>query len=342
MSDELNKAMDLMTKIAVEAPGFAIDHQTKMLMLGSCFVENIGSKLEHYKFQADINPFGIVYNPFSMANVLEFLVSGKRFTAEDLNEYQGKWFSFYHHGSFSDPEKDRCLEHINLRLEKASEELKRLDLLVMTWGTAWVYRHKVREIIVSNCHKIPEREFDRYRLEVSEIAERYTLLINQLRQLNPRLRILFTVSPIRHWKDGAHENQLSKATLLLAIAELRQRFEQVHYFPAYEIVLDELRDYRFYAPDMLHLTETTIAYIWERLSSSYISQESKSLIEQLERINKGIAHRPFNPHSPAYQQHLDKLLTETDRLSTLYPHLSFGKEKEQIDSLRSTYTNQEK
>ena len=242
--------MNLQTKITVAAPDFSIDYNSRLMMLGSCFAENMGSKFSYYKFDVDVNPCGIIYNPLSVANVLRLIVEGKQFEKSDLREVGGKWDRFFHHGAFSSADPDECLHRINDRLTKATGELRTLDLLVITWGTAWVYKYIPENIIVSNCHKIPSREFERSRLSVEDIVREYLVLIERLREINPGLRILFTVSPIRHWKDGAHGNQLSKATLLLAIDRLREEIQHVYYFPAYEIVLDELRDYRFYADDM--------------------------------------------------------------------------------------------
>ena len=300
--------MNLQTKITVAAPDFSIDYNSRLMMLGSCFAENMGSKFSYYKFDVDVNPCGIIYNPLSVANVLRLLVEGKRFEKNDLREVGGKWVSLFHHGAFSSADPDECLHRINDRLTKATGELRTLDLLVITWGTAWVYKYIPENIIVSNCHKIPSREFERSRLSVEDIVREYLVLIERLREINPGLRILFTVSPIRHWKDGAHGNQLSKATLLLAIDRLREEIQHVYYFPAYEIVLDELRDYRFYAEDMLHVSGFTVDYIWERFLYSFISPEVFGLMNQIGRINKGVAHRPFEPQSEEYQRLVKKML----------------------------------
>lgn len=280
--------MNLQTKITVAAPDFLIDYNSRLMMLGSCFAENMGSKFSYYKFDVDVNPCGIIYNPLSVANVLRLIVEGKQFEKSDLRQVGGKWVSLYHHGAFSSTDPDECLRRINDRLTKATGELRTLDLLVITWGTAWVYRYTRENIVVSNCHKIPSQEFERSRLSVEDIVKEYLVLIGRLREINPGLRILFTVSPIRHWKDGAHGNQLSKATLLLAIDRLREELQHVYYFPAYEIVLDELRDYRFYADDMLHMSGFTVDYIWERFLYSFISPEVLGLMNQIGRVNKGV------------------------------------------------------
>lgn len=325
--------MNLQTKITVAAPDFLIDYNSRLMMLGSCFAENMGSKFSYYKFDVDVNPCGIIYNPLSVANVLRLIVEGKQFEKSDLRQVGGKWVSLYHHGAFSSTDPDECLRRINDRLTKATGELRTLDLLVITWGTAWVYRYTRENIVVSNCHKIPSQEFERSRLSVEDIVKEYLVLIGRLREINPGLRILFTVSPIRHWKDGAHGNQLSKATLLLAIDRLREELQHVYYFPAYEIVLDELRDYRFYADDMLHMSGFTVDYIWERFLYSFISPEVLGLMNQIGRVNKGGAHRPFDPQSEEYHRLVKKMLAEIAMISRSYPMIDFSEEKRKLNEV---------
>lgn len=325
--------MNLQTKITVAAPDFLIDYNSRLMMLGSCFAENMGSKFSYYKFDVDVNPCGIIYNPLSVANVLRLIVEGKQFEKSDLRQVGGKWVSLYHHGAFSSTDPDECLRRINDRLTKATGELRTLDLLVITWGTAWVYRYTRENIVVSNCHKIPSQEFERSRLSVDDIVKEYLVLIGRLREINPGLRILFTVSPIRHWKDGAHGNQLSKATLLLAIDRLREELQHVYYFPAYEIVLDELRDYRFYADDMLHMSGFTVDYIWERFLYSFISPEVLGLMNQIGRVNKGVAHRPFDPQSEEYHRLVKKMLAEIAMISRSYPMIDFSEEKRKLNEV---------
>ena len=325
--------MNLQTKITVAAPDFLIDYNSRLMMLGSCFAENMGSKFSYYKFDVDVNPCGIIYNPLSVANVLRLIVEGKQFEKSDLRQVGGKWVSLYHHGAFSSTDPDECLRRINDRLTKATGELRTLDLLVITWGTAWVYRYTRENIVVSNCHKIPSQEFERSRLSVEDIVKEYLVLIGRLREINPGLRILFTVSPIRHWKDGAHGNQLSKATLLLAIDRLREELQHVYYFPAYEIVLDELRDYRCYADDMLHMSGFTVDYIWERFLYSFISPEVLGLMNQIGRVNKGVAHRPFDPQSEEYHRLVKKMLAEIAMISRSYPMIDFSEEKRKLNEV---------
>lgn len=306
--------MELQTLIKLEKPGFQIDYATSTLLLGSCFAENIGEKLTYFRFPVDVNPCGIVYNPASVADTLTALVSGRRFTQADLQYQDGKWFSFSHHGRFSDPDPEICLQKINARLEAATARLKTADLLVITWGTAWVYRYKANGQVVANCHKLPEAQFERSRLTVEEIVSLYLPLIRQLREQRPGLRLLFTVSPIRHWKDGAHGNQLSKAVLLLAIDRLRQECEGIGYFPAYEIVMDELRDYRFYAPDMLHISSQGIDYIWEKFRLQYMSPETCLLMNRVDKLNKQLLHRPLGTDTESLLRLQEKARQELRQL----------------------------
>ena len=253
--------MELYTRILLPKARFSFSYEDLVVMMGSCFAENIGRKLEENKFSVDINPFGTLYNPASVAEGLRMLLRPEYFTPGDLFQHEGIYHSFTHHSRFSAPSEEECLGHINSRLSESSDFLRKATRLVITLGTAFVYRLKSDGRIVSNCHKLPEKMFDRQRLSTQEIVEDWKPLLLALWEQNPALKILFTVSPIRHWKDGAHENQLSKATLLLATDALQKDYPgRIAYFPAYEILMDELRDYRFYADDMLHPSPLAISY----------------------------------------------------------------------------------
>lgn len=316
--------MEWQTKVEIPKADFQIGYASRILMLGSCFTENIGEKLTYFKFDADVNPCGIVYNPSSAARVLEILLEGKPFTEDELMQYDGKWLSLLHHGCFSSSHRDTCLCQINERLTRAAERLKNTDLLVITFGTAWVFRYKRDGRIVSNCHKIPASEFERFRLEPGEIVTEYTALIHRLREVNPSLRVIFTVSPIRHWKDGAHGNQLSKSVLLLAIDSLVHRLEKVHYFPAYELVMDELRDYRFYAEDLLHASPVTVEYIWERFRDTYMGKDTFELMTRIDKVNKTLLHRPTDAGSGKWLQLREKMSVEMKEIEAAIRHLRAG------------------
>jgi hypothetical protein len=241
-------------KTEVDWPLFRkkMGYRHQSMMIGSCFAQNIGDQLWELCLPATVNPFGTLYNPVSIANSLTILLEGKEFTSRDLFFYENLYHSFAHHGKFSRPDQQEMLDHINAKTIKASIVLSGCSHLFITFGTSWVFRHKETGKVVSNCHKLPGTLFDHYRLQVAQITEIWIPLLQQLFKLNPDLQIVFTVSPIRHLKDGAHNNQLSKSVLLLAIDELSLHFgtELISYFPSYELLLDELRDYRFYASDM--------------------------------------------------------------------------------------------
>lgn len=311
--------MEWQTKVEVEKPDFGIDYSTPILLLGSCFAENIGEKLLYYRFPADVNPFGIIYNPVSVANALELLLENRPFTYADLKCGAGKWSSWFHHGKFSDTDPERCLQNINERLKISATFLQKADLIMITFGTAWVYENREEGKIVSNCHKFPASDFRRFRLSIESIAGRYEEIITRLRKLNPKIKFLFTVSPIRHFKDGAHGNQLSKSVLLLAIEEIRRKFDGIYYFPSYEIVMDELRDYRYYADDMLHISSGGIAYIWEKFQEKYFSPSVREVMKEIDKINKGFHHRPFEPESDTYRQFLKSLELRLAVLKEKYP-----------------------
>lgn len=305
-----------------------IDFQCQIISIGSCFSENIGAKLAYYKFPVIINPFGILYNPESIANSLEFLLNNKTFAVKDLFEHQGIWNSFYHHSRFSKTNKDEALTLINSSLQAAAKNLKNTNFLLITFGTAWVYRHNSSGKIVSNCHKIPAKEFTRYKLTVQEIFDRYNSIIKVLKELNPTLNIIFTVSPVRHLRDGADQNQLSKATLVMAVHELASKFENTSYFPSYEIMMDDLRDYRFYNQDMIHPSPLAINYIWDKFSDSVILPAAKKTMAEIDKINLAIQHRAFQPLSDSHQKFLKSTLTKIEAIENQNPTVNFSKEKE--------------
>jgi hypothetical protein len=300
-----------------------------MMLMGSCFTENIGQKLLDQKFDVDMNPFGILYNPESISNSLKILLEKRIFTEKDLFNDQGLWNSFYHHSRFSDIDQKVTLENINNRISSSHKFLKTADLLIITFGTAWVYELKNTGQIVSNCHKLPGSDFKRFRLKVHEITEVYRELLEEIWKFNPAVKIIFTVSPIRHWKDGAVENQLSKATLLLAIDQLIRGFgnQVCGYFPSYEIMMDELRDYRFYAEDMLHLSPVATDYIFDRFSKVMISSESKEISKRILKLKKSMDHRPVNRGANEYKEFILSGIRQIEKLNFDFPTIDFTSER---------------
>jgi len=303
-----------------------ISYQTPVLFLGSCFTENIGNKMIQLKFPAVVNPFGVLYNPVSVRNAIEILIDQKKFKDSDLNFFNEQWFSFYHDTEFSHPDKNISLDKINNSVTITADNLRKAGYLIITFGTAWVYKYIKTGNVVSNCHKIPAKEFERFKLDVEDIFVEWANLINRLSELNPDLKIIFTVSPVRHWKDGAIQNQLSKSTLILAIHQLKQQFENVEYFPSYEIMMDDLRDYRFYADDMLHPSKVAIDYIWGQFAETYFSKETESIIKDVETIIQAQNHRPLNPETQGFRKFIQSQVNNVSLLSKKYPFLNFDEE----------------
>jgi len=321
--------MSFFTEIDIPEFPSKMDYSKSMMLMGSCFTENIGQILLDLKFDVDMNPFGILYNPESIANSLKILLEKRIFTEKDVFRDHGLWNSSYHHSRFSDIDRDVCLQKINDRIVSSTEFLKKADFLILTFGTAWVYELKSTGKIVSNCHKLPGSDFKRFRLKVHEITEVYRELLEQILEKNPGIKVIFTVSPIRHWKDGAVENQLSKATLLLSIDQLNRGFgnQVCGYFPSYEIMMDELRDYRFYAEDMLHLSPVATDYIFERFSKVMITSESKDISKKILKLKKSMDHRPVNPKTNEYRDFIYLNLNQIEQLNADFPSLDFTRER---------------
>ena len=301
----------------------------ELLLMGSCFATNIGALLADARFRPDVNPFGVLYNPLSVSTALRELVTGRLYKEEDLFFFRECWHSPMQHGDFSSPFAEEVLQRINIRLQTAHERIHHLNCLMLTFGTAWVYEQKSTGHVVANCHKQPESVFTRRRLSVQEIVSDYTSLFSGLIARNPKLKVILTVSPIRHVRDGMHANQLSKATLLLAIDQLPSSFPgHVFYFPAYELLLDELRDYRFYADDMVHPSPLAVRYVWEKFVQTCLSEDALEIMQESENINKALSHKPFHPESDEYKRFLGQIVLKIDRLNKKYPYLDFKKEKD--------------
>ncbi|MDH8701643.1 hypothetical protein M2138_000992 [Dysgonomonadaceae bacterium PH5-43] len=297
--------MKFRTEISAPQSNFNISYGDKTIMIGSCFVENISIKLLRAGFDIDVNPFGIMYNPLSIHSTLSDIINKREYTENDLFEHQGIFHSFAHHGKFSGVDKESVLLNINQKIEHSFHFLKQAKYLFITFGTARVY-YKTDGMMVANCHKLPARTFTNKRLSVNEIHCKWNELITLLRTLNPDLRIIFTISPIRHWKDGSHENQLSKSTLFVALDEIMNSNTETYYFPSYEFMIDDLRDYRFYSEDMLHPNAQAINYIWDKFGDSYFSSNTKSTIKEWEKIQQALNHKPFNAESEEYTKFIEK------------------------------------
>lgn len=295
--------MELFTTVPVKAHELLFNYNTQFALFGSCFTQNIGKRLQRYKFKTLINPLGILYSPLSIADSLQRLFNKKLFTYSDIHLLNEQWFSFHHHTKLNSNEKETHLTKLNNIVDEAFQFLQTADVVVFTLGTAYSYQLIETGEVVANCQKVPQQFFNKNRSSVKQIIEIYEVLLKQLFALNQNLQVVFTVSPVRHIKDGIIENQKSKATLLLAIDYLTQQFnDKTSYFPAYEIMIDELRDYRFYDADLLHPNETAIDYIWKQFCSSYLSEPAKATMQQLNKLLQQVQHKPFNPSSEQHKK----------------------------------------
>ncbi|MBQ1185864.1 MAG: GSCFA domain-containing protein, partial [Muribaculaceae bacterium] len=272
--------MEFTTKVQLNKPGFELSPQGQMLMMGSCFTDNIGARFRDAMWPVAVNPCGVQFNPASICRVLQRALSDCPMVETELVERDGLWHSWLFDSHFSSADKTEVLRNVNDALTQTRNALAQSSVIILTLGTSWVYRLVGTPDVVSNCHKFPSSEFERYRLTVDEVAAMLVQTIASIREINPEVRIIFTVSPIRHFKDGAHQNMLSKSTLLLAIDQVCQVVDRVDYFPAYEIVMDELRDYRFYAADMVHPSEVAIEYLWQRFREWCFSADANRATDE--------------------------------------------------------------
>ncbi|MBQ8271227.1 MAG: GSCFA domain-containing protein [Bacteroidaceae bacterium] len=321
--------MQFTTPVELGKQSLNIGHRSNILLLGSCFAQNIGKRLLDCKFNICCNPFGIIYNPLSIATVLQRIISGEPFDEQspELVECNEKWHSILHHGDFSRRTKSEIVGAINHSLQQAHKQIQQADIVTITFGTAYAYERRSDGLVVSNCHKLTASTFRRRLLSIEEITDRMSEAVRSIKELRPNVRFLFTVSPIRHLRDGAYDNQLSKATLLLSVEKLRTLFpEDIIYFPAYEIMMDELRDYRFYAEDMTHPSYVAIEYIWQKFSGLHLTSESLSLNRAIEEIERGVAHRPFDAGSNAYKNFISNIVEKIEKIKGNHPYLDFEKE----------------
>jgi lysophospholipase L1-like esterase len=317
------------TALKPQPAPFGIAHSAHTLLVGSCFTEHIGARLAACKFRTLTNPFGIVYNPVSIAACLKRLAENARpFGAGELFEHDGLWHSPEHHGRFSKPGMQETLDGLNAALHEAAVFLKKTDRLLLTLGTADVFESQQTGRVVANNHKLPAALFRERRLSVSETTDALAAMLQQLHDLNPGLRIVLSVSPVRHLRGGAVANQRSKATLILACEALVRQFDFAFYFPAYELLLDDLRDYRFYAADMIHPSETAVEYIWQFFSDTFFDDETKRLNMRIEKIAAAARHRPFKPDTEAHRAFARAQLEAIENLKKEWPGLDFGVEEE--------------
>jgi lysophospholipase L1-like esterase len=290
------------------------------MLIGSCFAENIGNYLQNHRFNALINPSGILFNPMSIYHTLMNCLENKAIDDSMIIERHGLFFSLLHHSSIYNGTREALLFDLKATQEAANTFLKTTDVLIITFGSAYAYEYQKTNTTVANCHKLPSTAFTKHLLSVEQITSSYNNLIQALREFNPKLRIIFTVSPVKYLKDGIEENNLSKSTLLLAINELKKE-TGVSYFPAYELVNDDLRDYRFYKEDMAHPNEQAIEYIWEKFSDAYFANNTKELNKEIASIVSSENHTLLFPESEEAKKFTANLARKKSELKSRFPFL---------------------
>ncbi len=289
--------MKFRTEIEIAPLAEGVSHSAKIFALGSCFAENISERLKRAKFSVTTNPFGVLFNPFSISNAIERLDNSRTFAVCDIEAGRDNFFSFDAHSSLDGKSQTEAFANLNKAVAQGGKALGESDWVILTFGTAWVYEKEGK--VVANCHKQPASEFQRRRLSVAEIVERYDALFESVLR---NKKVILTVSPVRHIGDGLQENSVSKATLRLAVEELVAKYENAHYFPSYEILIDDLRDYRYYADDLAHPSKMAVDYVWERFCEAMLLPKTQELLPKIEQIVAASEHRPFNPEGDAHKE----------------------------------------
>ena len=318
--------MDLTTEVPLPSSSDAITFSTPVMFLGSCFANEIGYRMASGKLRVMTNPHGTLFNPFSVAKALDRFVSSHVYSSDDIYLHQNRYMSLDHHTAFSSYESDVLVERLNGVSRSASSFLREASFLFITFGTSYIYTLRESGVIVANCHKLPSSLFTRRQASSAEIASRWKETLDRPAEVNPGLKVWFTVSPVRHLADGAHANQLSKAHLLLAVEELLSHPSVAGYFPAYEIFMDELRDYRFYAADMVHPSETAIDFIWEKFSGIFIESPVLRLWGEAAKITRAMAHRVSGGKRET-TSFADAMLQRISDLKTKAPYIDLTNEE---------------
>lgn len=315
-----------------------IKHSEKILLIGSCFTEQMGNKLIDHKFTVLQNPNGILFNPVSIANAVVSYADDKKYIESDLFYHNELWSSWQHHSRFSGIDKDLVLEKINASQAAATRALKGADWLMLTFGSAFVYENErpasgfFNDKVVANCHKIPTDKFKRRLLDLSEVEVALQTILSKVREVNQHVKIMFTISPVRHLREGFIENNRSKATLIQAVHTFVNH-DTVHYFPSYELIMDDLRDYRFYAEDMVHPNYSATNYVWQKFVKSCIDEGAQDLMKEVISIKSAVEHKPFNPTSDQHKKFRASFLQKIKEVQNLHSYINFEKE---IESLSKT------
>ncbi len=316
----------------IQKPTYAIEHRHKLFLMGSCFTENITEKLRNYKFSVLENPHGILFNPISVSQAINTYIEEKLYHQRDLFLFNDLWHSWDHHSRFSAASPEEALFKINGAVHQANAFLKQTNIVFITLGSAWVYAlcadapgYKEKKVVANN-HKAPLQWFKRSLLGVEEVLANLDNLLHRLFIFNPNINIIFTISPVRHLREGVIDNNRSKAVLIQSVHHLVSKFEQLYYFPAYELIIDDLRDYRFYAEDLVHPNYFATQYVWEKMVSSCMKEETRKLMDEIAIINRGIQHKPFHGLSEQHQKFKQSLLDRVNVLQKQNPSIDFSQE----------------
>lgn len=318
--------MKLQTQIPISRADNQIDYTSQLLLLGSCFSENIGQKFEYFKFRSLQNPFGILFHPLAIENLVSSAINNRKYIEADVFYENERWHCFDAHSGLSNTSKGKLLLALNESLERTNQQISKATHIIITLGTAWIYRNLKTDMVVANCHKIPQKEFKKELLSVELIVQSLENVINQVHSINNKAQIIFTVSPVRHLKDGFIENQQSKAHLITSIHRLMSPpagSRGLSYFASYEIMMDELRDYRFYETDMLHPNSLAIEVIWEKFKETWIAEEAYAIMEKVDEVQKGIRHRPFNPDSEQHKKFIKSLQNKMAYIKDKHSFIDF-------------------
>jgi len=310
--------MNFRTNIQLQKEENQIDYASKLLLIGSCFSENISKKLAYYKFDVASNPFGILFNPKAIETLTANAIHQKIYTEKDVFELNERWHCFDAHSDLSAIDKNELISNLNNAIKSTNKRIHESTHIIITLGTAWIYKFVETNAVVGNCHKVPQKKFAKELLSVDEIVASLKNICHQISKVNPNVTVIFTVSPVRHIKDGFVENSLSKAHLIAAIHEILSFVPHLGvrgmYFPSYEIMMDDLRDYRFYNSDMIHPNETAVDYIWEHFKHVWIQENTFSTMKEVDNIQKGLAHKPFNPDSEEHKKFTQTLHSKMHKL----------------------------
>jgi hypothetical protein len=318
--------MQFRTQIPISKSNHPLDYNSKIVSLGSCFAENMGDKFQYFKFQNTINPFGIIFNPVSIEKIIQKAINTALLTEKDIFFHNERWHCFDVHSDLSNSNKEELLVSLNDLIKSSYQHLTESTHFIITYGTSWVYRNIESDSIVANCHKVPQKQFKKELLSVAEIEKSVANTIKLIHAVNPNCTIIFTISPVRHIKDGFVENQVSKSNLISAlysVLHLPSSGMKGAYFPSYEIIMDELRDYRFYTEDMLHPNQVAIDYIWKRFQETTISETAFATMDEVESIQKSLSHKPFNPDSESHLKFETKVREKITKLESQYSFMKF-------------------